>query len=164
MLPKIFRSNHPDVVYRKDVLSNFTKFTGKHLCQSLFFIKVAVLRPTTLLKKRPWHRCFPVNFLKFLNISEGCFWILPVTLICEIMGIYFTVYHNIFQILNFLFFITYILDKRKIIMINFLVFRDWNQDLRKLSLPQVIVSNKIGCFLKFCTIWSGCIRSSIFYV
>ena len=24
------------------------------------------LRPATLLKKRLWHRCFPVNFVKFL--------------------------------------------------------------------------------------------------
>ena len=24
-------------------------------------------RPATLLKKRPWHRCFPVNFEKFLR-------------------------------------------------------------------------------------------------
>ena len=25
------------------------------------------LRPATLLKKRPWHSCFPVNFAKFLR-------------------------------------------------------------------------------------------------
>ena len=30
---------------------NFAKFTGKHLCQSLFFNKVAGLGPATLLKK-----------------------------------------------------------------------------------------------------------------
>ena len=29
---------------RKSVLRNFTKFTGKHLCQSLFLNKVAGLR------------------------------------------------------------------------------------------------------------------------
>ena len=34
----------PDVLYKKDVLKNFTKFTGKHLCQSLFFNKVAGLK------------------------------------------------------------------------------------------------------------------------
>ena len=51
----------------KGVLRNFTKFTGKHLCQSLFFNKVAGLRRATLLKKRLWHRCFPVNFVKFLR-------------------------------------------------------------------------------------------------
>ena len=53
--------------YKKGVLRNFTKFTGKHLCQSLFFNKVAVLSTSTLLKKRPWHSCFPVNFEKFLR-------------------------------------------------------------------------------------------------
>ena len=29
---------------KKSVLRNFTKFTGKHLCQSIFFDKVAGLR------------------------------------------------------------------------------------------------------------------------
>ena len=52
---------------RKGVLRNFAKFTGKHLCQSLFFNKVAGLRPVALLKKRLWHRCFLVNFEKFLR-------------------------------------------------------------------------------------------------
>ena len=52
---------------KKGVLRSFTKFTGKHLCQSLFLNKVADLRPTTLLKKRLWHRCFPANFVKFLR-------------------------------------------------------------------------------------------------
>ena len=55
------------MLYKKSVLRNFTKFTGKHLCQSFFFNKVAGLRPATLLKKRLWHRCFPVNFVKFLR-------------------------------------------------------------------------------------------------
>ena len=35
--------------------------------QSLFFNKVAGLRPANLLKKRLWHRHFPVNFSKFLR-------------------------------------------------------------------------------------------------
>ena len=43
------------------------KFTGKHLCQSLFLNKVTGLRPATLLKKSLWHKCFPVNFAKFLR-------------------------------------------------------------------------------------------------
>ena len=56
-----------EVFYIKRWLSsqNFAKFTGTYLCQSLFFNKVAGLRPATLLKKRLWHRCFPVNFAKF---------------------------------------------------------------------------------------------------
>ena len=39
-----------------------------HLCQSLFLNKAAGLNPATLLKKRLWHRYFPVNFVKFLRI------------------------------------------------------------------------------------------------
>ena len=62
-----YRSSWQRCSVRKDVLINFAKFTGKHLCQSLFFNKVAGLRSATLLKKRLWHRCFPVNFVKFLR-------------------------------------------------------------------------------------------------
>ena len=39
------RSSRPEVFCKKSVLRNFAKFTGKHLCQSLFFNKVADLRP-----------------------------------------------------------------------------------------------------------------------
>ena len=52
---------------KKGVLRNVIKSTGKHLCHSLFFVKVAGIRPATLLKKRLWHRCFPVKFAKFLR-------------------------------------------------------------------------------------------------
>ena len=75
------------VFYKKGVLDNFIKFTGKHLCQNLFLNKVAGLsyrnqsidlqrelidgflydRPATLFKKSLWHRCFPVSFAKFLR-------------------------------------------------------------------------------------------------
>ena len=47
---------------KKGVLRNFEKFTEQHMCQSLFFNKVAGLTSATLLKKRLWHSCFPVNF------------------------------------------------------------------------------------------------------
>ena len=46
---------------------NFAKFTGKHLCQSFFLKQNWGLSPATLLKKRLWHRCFQVNFSKFLR-------------------------------------------------------------------------------------------------
>ena len=61
-----------------NILRNFSKFTGKHLCQGLFlnklqalvfFNKVACLRPATLFKKRLWRRCFPMNFAQFLRTS-----------------------------------------------------------------------------------------------
>ena len=49
------------------ILKDFAKFTRKHLCQSLIFNKIAGLRPATLLKKKLWHRYFPVNFSIFLR-------------------------------------------------------------------------------------------------
>ena len=65
--PFNFRSSYRKCSIKKGVLRNFSKFTGKHLHQSLFFNKVAGLRPATLLKKMLWHRCFPLNFQKFLR-------------------------------------------------------------------------------------------------
>ena len=53
--------------YKNSDLKNFSKFIEKRLCQSLFFNKVLGLRSATLLKRRLWHRCFPVNFVKFLR-------------------------------------------------------------------------------------------------
>ena len=41
----VYRSSRLDVFCRKIVLRNFAKFTGKHLCQGVFFDKVAGLRP-----------------------------------------------------------------------------------------------------------------------
>ena len=39
------RTSHPRCSIRKGVLRNFAKFTGKRLCHSLYFNKVAGLRP-----------------------------------------------------------------------------------------------------------------------
>ena len=72
---------YSEVFCEKGVLRNFAKFTGKHLCKSLFFNKVAGLRPATLLKKRLWHRCFSVNFAKFLRtpfLTEHLRWLLLI--------------------------------------------------------------------------------------
>ena len=56
-----------ELFYKKSVLKNIAIFTGKHLCQNLFLNKVTSLR--LLLKKRLWHRCFPVNFGKFFRTT-----------------------------------------------------------------------------------------------
>ena len=75
------------VFCKKGVLRNFTKFTGKHLCQSLFFNKVAGLRAATLLKKRLGQRCFPVNFAKFLKtlfLQNTSVWLLLMSSIFEL--------------------------------------------------------------------------------
>ena len=69
----------PEMFCKKGVLRNFAKCTGKHLCQSFFFNKTAGLQPATSLKKKLWHRCFPVNFAKFLKtptLTEHLWWLL----------------------------------------------------------------------------------------
>ena len=71
-LGSLIRSSRPDVFCENGVLRNFAKFTGKHLCQSLFFNKVAgaaTLRssPPEVFYKRGVLRIFVVNFAKFLR-------------------------------------------------------------------------------------------------
>ena len=87
---------------KKGVLTNFTKLTGKHLCQSLLFNKVAGLRPATLLKKRLWHRCFPVNFVKFLRTPffiERLWWLLLIFHVSTAYNIIVTFKGNFFRII-----------------------------------------------------------------
>ena len=55
------KSSRPEVFCKKGGLKNFAKF------HSLFVNKVAGLGPANLLKKRLWHWCFPVNFVKILR-------------------------------------------------------------------------------------------------
>ena len=49
LIESMKKSSHRGCSVKKSVIRNFAKFTGKHLCQSLFLIK------------------FPVNFPKFLR-------------------------------------------------------------------------------------------------
>ena len=65
LLRYIFRSNHQRCSVTKGVLRNFAKFIGKHQCQSLLFNKVVGLMPAAFLKKRLWHRCFPMIIENF---------------------------------------------------------------------------------------------------
>ena len=67
----LYTSSRPEMFCKKGVLRNFAKFTGKHLCQRLFFNKVA--DHATFLKKRPWLRCFmkiKKIYTKIKNIYE----------------------------------------------------------------------------------------------
>ena len=69
------RSSLLKVFCKKGAFRNFAKFAGKHLCQGLFRSQ----RVATLLKKRFWHRCFPMNFAKFprtLFLTEHLWWLL----------------------------------------------------------------------------------------
>ena len=45
MWSTVHRSTHQGYFLKKGVLGNFKKFTGKYMCQSLFFNKVGGLRP-----------------------------------------------------------------------------------------------------------------------
>ena len=64
-LTLIFQVDAQRCSVKKGALKSFAKFTEKLLCQSLFFNKVASLNPATLLKRKLWHRYFPVSFAKF---------------------------------------------------------------------------------------------------
>ena len=63
------RSCHLEMFFKMDVLKNFTNFTGKNLCWNFFLDKVADLKVCNFIKKRLQHRCFPVEFHKFLRAS-----------------------------------------------------------------------------------------------
>ena len=55
-------------VLLKKVFLHFSQNSQENTCGRVsFFNKVAGLRSTTLLKKSLWHRCFSVNFAKFLG-------------------------------------------------------------------------------------------------
>ena len=63
----LFRKSRPEVFWKMGALRNFAKCTGKRLL------------PETLLKKRLWYRCFPVNFAKLLRTPffiEHLWWLL----------------------------------------------------------------------------------------
>ena len=53
--------------FKNDVIENFAKIHRDKPVPVPLFNKVAPLKPVTLLKKRLWHSCFPVNFATFLR-------------------------------------------------------------------------------------------------
>ena len=54
---------------KKGVPKTFADFTGKHLCQSLFFNKAAGLKPVTFKKENLAH-VFSCEYVKFLRTSS----------------------------------------------------------------------------------------------
>ena len=56
----LYRSSRPEVFCEKGVLRNFAKFTGKHLCHRVSF-----------LKKGLWYRCFPT--CKYYKVSKNTY-------------------------------------------------------------------------------------------
>ena len=74
-----FRSSHQRCSIKKSILRNFTKFTGKHLCQSLFFDKVDCFWKQTgagfwilliFLNLKPVRTCFIVVASRMILLLE----------------------------------------------------------------------------------------------
>ena len=67
-----FRSSRPEVFCKTGIIRNFAKFTGKHLCQSLFLNKVPGLRPSAynFNKKETLAQAFSCEFCE---ISKNTF-------------------------------------------------------------------------------------------
>ena len=66
----------------KKVFLEISQNSQENTCARVSFLiklQASGLSPTTLLKKRLWHRCFPVNFVKFLRtlfFTNHLWWLL----------------------------------------------------------------------------------------
>ena len=74
-----------NIYFTKHEVFHFTNFSSKYE-QIYWFLMIyrSSLTPATLLKKRLWHRCFPVNFVKVLRapfLQNTTRWLLPGLLI-----------------------------------------------------------------------------------
>ena len=75
------RSSRPEVFCKKRCSQKFRKIHRKTPVPEALFCTVAGLEPATLLKKRLWHKSFPVNFAKFLRtpfLTEQIWWLLLI--------------------------------------------------------------------------------------
>ena len=87
----------PEVSHKKGVLRNFTKFTGKHLCQSLFFNKVAGLSTlflqNTFFTEHFWITAsesswFINSYLKYSRLKNSAIWLADRIFEDDQLGIY----------------------------------------------------------------------------
>ena len=75
LLLSSLKSSRPYVFYKKGVFKLFAKFTGKHLCHSLFFNKFAGLRPATATFLQNTSKKLLPNILCFsIFVSKTLFW------------------------------------------------------------------------------------------
>ena len=80
-MSKRFISNLEVVAHRcsvKKVFLEILQNSQGNVCARVSF-SIKLQAPITLLKKRLWHRCFPVNFAKFLRttfFTEHLWWLL----------------------------------------------------------------------------------------
>ena len=64
----IYRSSRPEEFCKKIVVRNLTEFTGKHLCQSLFFNKVAG-QACNFIKKETIAQVFSCELCQISNMT-----------------------------------------------------------------------------------------------
>ena len=80
----LFDNKAPEAVVRrcsvKKVFLKISQNSQENTCARVFFNKGAGLRPATLFKKGLWHRCFSVNFAKFLKETRNSFKKWPLNL------------------------------------------------------------------------------------
>ena len=74
------RSSRPDVLCKKGILKNFSKFTGKHLCQSRFLMRLQT-SGLRFIKKETLAQVFSCEFCKiskntffYRTYLGDCFW------------------------------------------------------------------------------------------
>ena len=65
-IPLKFRSSDRRCSVKK-VFLEISQNSQENTCARVSFLIKLQARPSTLLKKRLWHRCFPVNFENFLR-------------------------------------------------------------------------------------------------
>ena len=63
----VYMQKQPSEVFCKKGFLKNSSNSQENTCVRVFLNNVAGLRPATLLKMRLWHRCFLVNFRKFLK-------------------------------------------------------------------------------------------------
>ena len=68
----------------KNVFLDISQNLQENTCARVSFLIKLQAAPATLLKKGLWHRCFPVNFAKFLRtpfFTEHLWWLLLLLLV-----------------------------------------------------------------------------------
>ena len=76
----------------KKVFLEISQNSQENTCARVSFLIQLQGSPATLLKKRLWHRCFPVNFAKFLRtpfLTEYIRWLLLNIVHLKLSCIYF---------------------------------------------------------------------------
>ena len=89
------RSTRPEVFCKESVLKNFTKFTGKHLCQILFFSKVQLLKRETLAQVFSCEFC---EIFKNTFFIEHLQWLLLTIQISITLKLHYNLHWNVWNI------------------------------------------------------------------